>query len=107
MSGIGAAGGAAQAEFGVAPQRRQAIEESDHGENVVCCAIRDLSDAGGALAVEHDGRIPRNFNLLFEIEVTRQVIQGVWRTDKKMALRACAAVWKWESGTTASENGGA
>lgn len=97
VGGVGAAGGAAQAEFGVAPQRREAIEESDHGENVVCCAIRDMSDPGAALAVEYDGHIPRNFDLLFETEVTRQVIQGVWSTDKKMALRACVTVWKSDS----------
>ena len=66
----------------------------DGGENVIRCSIRNLSDTGAAIAVAPEHYIPRTFDLLLETELTQQVIQGVWRTDKKMVLRSCVSVWK-------------
>jgi hypothetical protein len=66
----------------------------DGGENVVRCSIRNLSDTGAALALTQEPYIPRSFDLLLEIDVTTQVIQGVWRTDRKMVLRPCVSVWR-------------
>lgn len=66
----------------------------DGGDSVIRCTIRDLSDTGAALAFAQDSHIPRNFDLLLEIDVTTQAIPGVWRTDKKMVLRPCVTVWR-------------
>jgi hypothetical protein len=66
----------------------------DGGENVIRCSIRNLSDTGAALALAPESYVPRAFDLLLETDVTTQVIQGVWRTDKKMVLRPCVSVWR-------------
>ena len=56
--------------------------------------IRNLSDTGAALALAPNIYVPRAFDLLLETDVTTQVNQGVWRTDKKMVLRSCVSVWR-------------
>ena len=66
----------------------------DGGKTVVRCRLRDLSESGAAIVLATDQYIPRNFGLLFETDVRRKVLDGVWRTDRKMVLHECATIWR-------------
>ncbi len=66
----------------------------DHGEQVVRCSLANLSETGVAITLTTDEPIPHIFDLLFEADIRRKVIAGVWRNDQEMVVRPCATVWR-------------
>jgi hypothetical protein len=66
----------------------------ESGAKLVRCVLRDLSSGGAAAEISGDVYVPRTFDLLFEAEETKRVIEGVWRTDKRMVVRPCAIAWR-------------
>ncbi len=61
------------------------------GNQLIKCAIRDLSEKGAALEVHSAASIPSRFDLLFEDE---EMVYGLQpKLERKMVLRACAVAW--------------
>lgn len=54
---------------------------------LVPCVIRNLSDTGACLELDHTGGIPDDFSVIIKPEDVKRNCRTVWRTDKRIGIQ--------------------